>query len=69
MSFKEDRIQYLTAKAQRGVITPTERAELARLLGRNPFDFETPEGMNTLVSIALFAIAIAIIAGILSKNK
>ena len=65
MSYREDRIRYLTSKAQKGAITPTERQELARLLGRNPNDFNTDEGLNTLVGIALVAIAVAIIAGLI----
>jgi hypothetical protein len=68
MSSKQDRIQYLTGKAQRGAITIHERNELAQLLGRNPKEFESDEGLNTLVGIGLVAIAIAIIASLTSRK-
>jgi hypothetical protein len=69
MSNKQDRIQYLTGKAQRGAISINERNELAKLLGRNPKEFETDDGLNTLVGIGLLAIAIAIITNLVSKDK
>jgi hypothetical protein len=68
MSYREDRIKYLTAKAQRGVITSAERRELASLLGRNPQDFNSDEGLNTLIGIALVAIAIAVLSELMSKK-
>jgi hypothetical protein len=68
MNQKEERIQYLTGKAQRGVISPNERQELANLLGRNPGDFNNEDGLKTLVGIALVAIAIALIADVLGKK-
>ena len=68
MSATQDRIQYITGKAQRGAITIPERNELAHLLGRNPREFDSAEGLNTLVGIGLIAIAIAIIASLASKK-
>lgn len=64
-----DRIQYLTKKAQRGVITQTERQELARLLGRNPKEFQSDNGLSELIGIALIAIAIAMLADILTRKN
>lgn len=63
-----ERIQYLTAKAQRGSITPEERRELAVLIGRDPKKFEEDKDLDTLIGLALLVIAIAIIAGLFSKN-
>ena len=68
MNQTEERIQYLTGKAQRGVLLPEERQELARLLGRNPGDFNNDDGLKTLVGIALVAIAISLLADLLSKK-
>jgi len=68
MNAIEERIEYLTAKAQRGALTPYERIELARLLGKNPNDFQNDNGLNSLIGIALVAIAIAIIADVFSKK-
>jgi hypothetical protein len=64
----QERIQYLTKKAQHGLITDSERYELARLLGRNPNDFQNDNGLSQLIGIALVAIAIAIIADLLSRR-
>lgn len=68
MNQREERIQYLTGKAQRGVILPHEKQELANLLGRNPSDFNNEDGLKTLVGIALVAVAIALIADLLGKK-
>ncbi len=64
-----ERIQYLTKKAQHGLITDAERLELAQLLGRNPNDFQNDNGLSQLIGIALVTIAIAIIADLLSSKK
>jgi hypothetical protein len=64
-----ERIQYLTKKAQHGLITEAERQELAQLLGRNPNDFQNDKGLSQLIGMALVAIAIAIIAELLSSKK
>lgn len=64
-----DRIQYLTKKAQRGVIKPFERQELARLLGKNPKDFQSDNGLSELIGIALIAIAISMLADILTRKN
>ena len=61
-----DRIQYLTKKAQHGVITPSERDELARLLGYDPRDYQGDLGLAFLIGAALGAIAAAIIIELLS---
>lgn len=68
MNQNEQRIQYLTGKAQRGVISPDERQELARLLGRNPNEFSTDDGLKTLIGIALVAIAIALLDDLFGKK-
>lgn len=68
MNQNQQRIQYLTGKAQRGVITPEERKELAHLLGRNPSDFKTDDDLQTLVGIGLVAIAIALLAEMFGKK-
>lgn len=64
-----ERIRYLTKKAQKSVITPEERDELAHLLGRNPVEFQEPNGLDMLISIALVAIAAAIILWLLSESE
>lgn len=61
-----ERIQYLTNKAQKGVITSSERNELANLLGQDPQEFEGSDGLMVLIGIALAAIAVAIIAAIIA---
>jgi hypothetical protein len=66
---KTERIQYLAKKAQRGVITQTERQELARLLGRNPDNFQSENGLSELIGIALIAIALALLADLLTQKK
>lgn len=68
MNYTDERIKYLTAKAQRGVISQAERKELANLLGKNPSDFNSDEGLNTLIGIGLLAIAISIISSLVSKR-
>ncbi|HEY9247150.1 MAG TPA: hypothetical protein VIO11_09915 [Candidatus Methanoperedens sp.] len=63
-----ERIQYLTKKAQRGVIAPYERDELASLLGRRPQEFQDTNGLNQLIGFALAAIAAAIIIKLLTDE-
>lgn len=63
------RIQYLTKKAQFDVITPQEQNELAYLLGRQPQDFQQPNGLNVLIGIALAAIAAAIFIRLLTGDE
>jgi hypothetical protein len=65
-----DRIQYLTKKAQMGVIDPFEQDELARLIGRNRQEFNNNNnGLSLLIGLALAFIAAAIIAEILSGGR
>ncbi len=63
-----ERIQYLTRKAQLGVISRQERDELAYLLGRQPQEFKDPNDLNTLIAIALVAIIAALIIKLLAKE-
>jgi hypothetical protein len=63
-----ERIQYLTKKAQMGVISSYEQNELANLLGRNQEEFNQDNGLALLIGLALAAIAAAIIADILTHN-
>ena len=62
---KLERMQYLTHKAQKGVITQSEKDELAILLGHEPQEFKGSEGLAILIVVALAAIAAAIIIAIL----
>ena len=64
-----ERIQYLTKKGQKSVITPGERDELANLLGRNPQEFQEPDDLDLLIGIALVAIAAGIILWLLSEKR
>jgi len=64
-----ERIKYLTNKAQRGVIAPYERNELASLLGRKPQEFQDTNGLNLLIGIALAAIAAAIMIKLLIDER
>lgn len=68
MPSNTERIQYLTNKAQRGVIAPYERDELASLLGRRPQEFQDPNGLKLLIGIALAAIAAAIFIKLLTDE-
>ena len=64
------RIQYLTKKAQMGVIDPFEQDELARLIGRNRQEFNNNNnGLSLLIGLALAFIAAAIIAEILTGGR
>lgn len=63
-----ERIQYLTKKAQMGVISSYEQNELANLLGRDYTEFNQDNGLSLLIGLALAAIAAAIIADILTQN-
>ncbi|MBL7912644.1 MAG: hypothetical protein JNJ41_16400 [Bacteroidia bacterium] len=69
MNEKTKRIQYLTRKAQRGAITQIERNELASLLGKNPNEFDSENGLPNLIGFALIVIAVAIIADIVKGVK
>ncbi len=64
-----ERIQYLTKKAQMGVISSYEQNELANLLGRDQEEFHQDNGLSLLIGLALAAIAAAIIADILTQNN
>lgn len=68
MNSNMERIQYLTKKGQKSVITPEERDELAYLLGRNPQEFQEPDDLDSLIGIALVAIAAGIIMWLLSEK-
>jgi ADP-dependent phosphofructokinase/glucokinase len=69
MNSNIDRIQYLTKKAQWGVINSYEQDELAHLLGRRPQEFQQPNGLDQLIGIALVAIAAAIIIKLLTDES
>jgi len=69
MDTRIERIQYLTKKAQIGVIAPLEQNELAQLLGCEPQEFQDSKGLSALIGIALIAIVLAIIASLLSGSK
>lgn len=68
MDPRTERIKYLTKKAQRGLITPSEQSELARLLGREPQEFQGSDGLGVLIAIALVIIAAAIIIALFSER-
>ncbi len=68
MNSNIDRIQYLTKKAQLGVITPEERDELAYLLGQEPQQFRDLSDLDKLIGIALIAIIAALIIKIISRE-
>lgn len=65
MDSKNARIQYLTNKAQRGMITSFEKDELARLLGKNKQNYKGPDGLALLIGLGLAVIAGALLAEIL----
>jgi uncharacterized RmlC-like cupin family protein len=69
MDYQLERIQYLTRKAQMGVVTPDEQNELAQLLGRDQQEFNNQNGLSVLIGIALAAIAAAIIIEILKGGR
>ena len=69
MNSNIDRIQYLTRKAQLGVITPEERDELAHLLGQEPQQFKDPANLDILIGIALIAIIAALLIKILCQKQ
>jgi hypothetical protein len=65
-----ERIQYLTKKAQMGVIDPVEQNELAGLIGRNKQEFDNKnDGLSLLIGLALTFIVAAILAEILSGRR
>ena len=66
MDSRNERIQYLTNKAQFGVITPYEQNELAGLLGRNQQNYKGQEGLALLIGLGLAVIAGALLAELLS---
>lgn len=69
MDPKIERIKYLTKKAQKNVISPEERDELAHLLGRQPQEFRETDGLDQLIAIALVAITAAIILWLLNRES
>ena len=70
MDYNLQRIQYLTRKAQMGVIDPFEQDELARLIGRNQQEFKNNNnGLSLLIGLALAFIAAAIISEILTGGQ
>lgn len=69
MDRKNARIQYLTNKAQMGVITPSEQSELAQLLGKNQQNYKGSEGLALLIGLGLAVIAGALIAELLFGEK
>jgi hypothetical protein len=69
MNSETERIQYLTNKAQMGVITPFEQNELAQLLGRNQQEYKGSEGLSLLIGLALAVIAGAIISELLFGGR
>lgn len=69
MSEKTERIQYLTRKAQRSAINSNEKKELARLLNKNPKEFNDEEGTSALVGLALVVIALALLSEIFSDKE
>jgi hypothetical protein len=69
MKTRKERIQYLVGKAQRGAISSAERTELATLVGRNPRESDTEEGLKVIIGIALFAIVLDLISGFITGKK
>ncbi|MEN6609352.1 MAG: hypothetical protein ABFC24_00780 [Methanoregulaceae archaeon] len=69
MDSRNARIQYLTNKAQMGVITPYEQNELAQLLGKNQQNYQGSEGLALLVGLGLAVIAGALIAELLCGGR
>lgn len=69
MNSKTERIQYLTRKAQRNNISPREVNELANLLGRNPKEFKSDNGLSSLIGVALVFIALAIISDLIRGDN
>ncbi|MFH1097345.1 MAG: hypothetical protein ABH886_04485 [Candidatus Desantisbacteria bacterium] len=69
MDTRIERIQYLTKKAQRGVIAPSEQNELAQLLGCEPQEFQDSKGLSVLIGIALVAIVLALITSLVNGSK
>lgn len=65
-----ERIQYLTKKAQMGVIDSFEQDELARLIGSNQQEFNNNNnGLSLLIGLALAFIAAALIAELLTGSR
>lgn len=63
------RVQYLTKKAQLEVISLDEQNELVSLLGRQPQEFQQPNGLKLLIGFALAAIAAALIIKLLTGEE
>ncbi|MCK9593023.1 MAG: hypothetical protein M0Q91_13545 [Methanoregula sp.] len=69
MDSRNERIQYLTNKAQIGVITPFEQEELAQLLGKNQKNYKGSEGLSLLIGLGLAVIAAGLIAELLFSGQ
>ena len=69
MNSETERNQYLTNKAQMGLITPVEQDELAQLLGRNQQEYKGSEGLALLIGLALAVILGALISELLFGGK
>lgn len=69
MDSKNARIQYLTNKAQRGMISPFEQNELAQLLGKNQQNYKGPDGLALLIGLGLAVIAGALLAELLCGGR
>jgi hypothetical protein len=69
MDSRNARIQYLTNKAQMGVITPGEQSELAMLLGKNQQNSKGSEGLALLIGLGLAVVAGALIAELLCGGR
>ena len=69
MDRRNERIQYLTNKAQLGVITPFEQNEFAQLLGKNQQNYQGSEGLALLIGLGLAVIVGALIAELLCGGE
>jgi hypothetical protein len=69
MDSRNERIQYLTNKAQIGVINPFEQNELAQLLGKNQQNYQGSEGLALLIGLGLAVIAAGLIAELLCGGQ
>ena len=69
MNSRNERIQYLTNKAQMGFIAPFEQNELAQLLGKNQQDCKGSEGLALLIGLGLAVIAGALISELLCGGQ
>ena len=69
MDSRNERIQYLTNKAQMGMIAPFEQNELAQLLGKNQQDCQGPNGLALLIGLGLAVVAGALLVELLCGSK